>query len=40
MLNGKSSLIQLTAAALHIKEIDVAGVYAYEEENGKENNIY
>lgn len=39
MLNGKSSLIKLTALALHIKEIDVAGIYAYEGENGKERNI-
>lgn len=40
MLNGKSSLIKLTTSALHIKEIDVAGIYAYEGDNGKENNIY
>lgn len=30
MLNGKPSLIKLTASALHIKEIDVAGLYAYK----------
>lgn len=35
MLNGKSSLVKLTASALRIKEIDVAGIYAYEGGNGK-----
>lgn len=35
MLNGKSSLMKLTASALHKKEIDVAGMYAYEGESGK-----
>lgn len=39
MLNGKSSLIKLTVSALHIKEIDVAGIYAYEGENGKKKHI-
>jgi cytidylate kinase len=36
MLNGKSTLIKIIASALHIKEIDVASIYAYR----GENNIY
>ena len=39
MLNGKSSLIKLTASALYKKEIDVAGIYAYEGENGNNQGI-
>lgn len=40
MLNGKSRLIKLRASAFHTKEKDVAVIYAHEEENGKENNVY
>lgn len=40
MLNGKSSLIELTALAFYVKQIDVARIYAYEGENGKENKVY
>lgn len=36
----KACLIKLTASAPHIKEIDVASIYAHEGENGKENNVY
>lgn len=36
----KARLIKLTASALHIKEIDVASIYAHGGENGKEKNIY
>lgn len=39
MLNGKFSLIKLTALAFYTKEINVAGIYAYEGENEKENNV-
>lgn len=38
MLNGKFSLIKLTALAFYAKEMDVAGTYAYEGGNEKENN--
>lgn len=33
----ESRLMKLTASALHKKEIDVAGMYAYEGESGRKN---
>lgn len=39
-LMERACLIKLTASALHIKEIDVASIYAQKGENGKEDNVY